>query len=1395
MNDFITFTKILLGEGDEEQRSFPDEPFGHPLLLNAKNQLCLFEKENKILCSKFADIFPHSPHMFLHESLIRCSYSQSYFISKMDQNCGSTVKELMETVLPVNLKSKYVRVEDEGIDLAVISHIWKCLINDCVFRSVLPTVLKEWALLLTNDHRLFRCESDDQLLPIIPPADSAHHDISSVIQHNLKGPFLDTRLIPVEIAHQFCPQLSYSKQILKHLFHLNKEFPFSEVINVTIASKLLRYFSTIHLKQEVQCCNYIRCLPLFETVHGKLTVIEGKRVYIWPGKICKKGIEKCLRGTDLVFLKPSGEWKSLGVTDTLGIRKITPEEIYMQFIFPKFSELDKSERYTHLVHIREELFNTNLFNMKRDSRFISQLGALPCIGDDGKPLQPVRNFHTHKKVIFRTFPKHFQVLPDIFIQKDGQWMEFFENLGLQQQVSSEVFIDLCNDVANGKMKEKTKASSKVLVNYLFSKEEANSHGFHDDPNLLAKVSEIAFVCPLPAPELEWIHKIPQVPNCVILSGGKEEPLCTLAGSCLSQFKELIWAVRAIISIKGRPDEKLLRSLGISEPTAEDVLLNVKALSKTCFSDRNQFMQYTVPHCQKDQKELMDVLAMMFEHLQESKESMDALKSLPCIPVYAMLDKEGGQFPVLIKPQCVVFRPTNLTQPFYPFIHSVQQPLLRASKILEEIGVKHSIELEHMQIVLESAYNDAGSMELDPNAHRAVISAMKEIENILKQDTTNKMGDKSIVEKLAPLYLPGADKKLHLVEFLVYTNIYEGDVDLTGKNLFLLWLPDGMFAQKFCELLPKEIRPRPLSQICTRRLSTTCKPCENVPSVDELKRALMIPNLAQAMCLLVASVTSSESLDEETSSIFSEHITNFLGSLEINCVKPLRIDLFLMGDGSETKIASESVSCFIEEKEQAYHLYIDGNIGGFDVADIYDYIAKQLLSCLKDTEELTLNNLQKLFAKLLRSNNTYEVYNFLQKNQISCTEFKVTIDYDHQLVIGAPLPDSLHFRFDQNNNNIFQPQEYVAYQPIDDDKVVIVALVIHAVHLKDDSGKPLKPRDVEYIILIGEEDKEENRKQVKAIEIYKFLRGNIAPKESESECQELVRFEGNPDDVPAATASPVSIDVEQAKDEVRQELKEIWCLPKEERKRAINRLYLRWHPDKNPHDQDAAEQVFKFLQQELDRLKAGIAPATTSTYSWFDWRQFQHSWDYTARQHRQYNNDYQQEYHSRPRPNHRHRSRGGASHFFFEGVYTPPKRETEAQKWVKQATVDAKVLSTLLNEARGDEKMSCHVCFMAHEVAEKALKGAMYATCGLRENMRESHNIIPFALAIEQVKPETAGLSTFARPLEPTYYMDTRFPKDNPSSSPPCDVFTFNNAEEAETCALGILKIVRDIVET
>ena len=126
--------------------------------------------------------------------------------------------------------------------------------------------------------------------------------------------------------------------------------------------------------------------------------------------------------------------------------------------------------------------------------------------------------------------------------------------------------------------------------------------------------------------------------------------------------------------------------------------------------------------------------------------------------------------------------------------------------------------------------------------------------------------------------------------------------------------------------------------------------------------------------------------------------------------------------------------------------------------------------------------------------------------------------------------------------------------------------------------------------------------------------------------------------------------------------------------------------------------------------------------------------------------------------------------------------------------DSKALENLYQGVQDDADLSCHVCFMAHEVAEKSLKGAMYAKCGLRDKQRQNHNIIPLGRAIEQVEQEKArGLSDLTCPLEPTYYEGTRFPKKNAATFVPFEEFSPAKAEEAKRCADGILKIVRNIV--
>ena len=1443
VEDFKLFTGFLLGAESQPslttELAFPDKPFGYPLLLNACNQLCIFDEGSKVLRSKYAQLFPKYLERFLHKDLIRCHHSSSYFVTEFDEDRVQIVKELLQTVLPPELKNMYVSSESEEIKKVDIRALWRCFKNDKVFRSAVDEILKVWALLLTKDQKLFRCSSREQLLPIIPDSSTREAALMSVIEHQLRGPFLDTQVVPVEVVESLCPRPSDHKAVLKNVYYLHREFPFDEVMTSQIATSLITYFKNIHLKKERKCCLHLKCLPLFETMDGDVTVLEGKRVYMWPNTIGQDGNEKWIRGTDLVFLKPWGAWASLGVIIELGIQTITAEEMYIQFIFPQFFKLNKKERYSHVRYIRDYLFATNYANRKNDCHarhFVSELVSLPWIGDDGHSLKPVSSFHTDQKEIFPAFLEHFQLIPKEVYQGDKRtWMSFFQKIGLQQTVTKDTFSALCNDVACGKLKESTRASSKVLFDYLFTKEEAKHNGFHSDRNFLARVSDIAFVCPVPMPELEWIHKAPQTPNRVILANDEQVPLCKLLGSCVKLCKDLIWVVKHVIDVSEPEEKSLLDGLGIcTEPTVKDVVESVKCLAKTRFTNNQLFKEYKdVPLSKPGRRKLMDVMTKIFEYLEQKKAEPTELIDLPCIPVHALTDERGSQYPVLVQPHCVVFREFEETQEFYPFIHSVMKLLYRAKDFLGLLGVKNSIELKHMQIVLQSAYEISDGLEMDINTRRVVSSAVKEIFSLLQKNKMEmmQMREEVVIEQLQPLYLSGVDKRMHLVDSLVYSAKYRPiNYNLDETGLFLLWTPKKLFnirPKQFCQLLPEAIRPKLLSQLCIRKVSTSCKKCENAPPiVDKVETQLRLQNLPQAMSIVIkyyaSQVSTSPEAQEKIIEVFMGHLEQFFDSIEVKCVDDLKIDVFLK-DSDHVAIASESEPCFLLWGKNVYLLYIDSKRGAHDLSTVQDCIVDELVSCLKNTEfpESEVDQVKTFMKKLFGADSPEELYDMLQEKHMSIDELTPTaIYYDHEPNIGDAVPNSLHFRLDHSLNNIFYPQEWVAYKPNFEEEIFIYAQVSHAMNLKDAEGEPLKPMLVEYIIITSKDGREE--KKVTSVDLFKFLRGEKAQEKAsavESESRELVPFQGDPSETApppppppppsnsssqsAATARPERtrqpINIEQAKEEVRQDLKDIWQLPKEDQKKALRRLYLKWHPDKNPYDPEAAEEVFKFMQQEIDRLERGEGLTTSSSQSW---RHYERAWSSTARQHRHYYDQFQQDSaetgssRNRRKRNRGRRGRGGGGGGFFNASFTPPKNESEAKRWVKQAEADYAVLKVLLDEAQANIQLPCHVCFVAHEVAEKALKGAMYATCGLREQSRRSHNVTPLARAIEQVEPEKArGISALALPLEPTYYVDTRFPKEGAGLSVPFEDFSLADAEEAEKCAGGILKIVKDIVNT
>ena len=143
----------------------------------------------------------------------------------------------------------------------------------------------------------------------------------------------------------------------------------------------------------------------------------------------------------------------------------------------------------------------------------------------------------------------------------------------------------------------------------------------------------------------------------------------------------------------------------------------------------------------------------------------------------------------------------------------------------------------------------------------------------------------------------------------------------------------------------------------------------------------------------------------------------------------------------------------------------------------------------------------------------------------------------------------------------------------------------------------------------------------------------------------------------------------------------------------------------------------------------------------------------------------------------------------------PKQDiTTSKVWLQQAEVDMKVLNTNLMKVEASPDHAGHVCFLAHEVAETALKAGKYATCGLHSGSLLHHQLVGHARALEELEPQlTGGLLTSAYALS-NYYIETRFPNLYSPPSVPADHFSPKQARDAHRNAEIILQMMRNVIK-
>ena len=1438
-NDFLTFTEFIVKQVHHEDygthREFPDPGlFDFPLLLTADEQLRVFSQDSKVIVSNYSYLFKKSSDKFLHPDMIKVKYDPSYFVVPSEES-RQLVHAIVEVELPQSLCKKRVYKANEHINIPqFLQPLWQCFFNESVFSTHLKSILEQWALILSKRNQLFSCNvPEEQLLPAIPPTRSSYQstqfsafsirtDEHLVLNQEMNEvmaqcgmPILEISVSIPLLCKQFCPQFSQPERILANLFFLDQN---GELIRGNVfennLKKVFTYFSRIHFGADKVSLFRVKSLPMFKDIDNKLCRITGE-TFIWPRYVCESGRAKWLEKTATVFLKSNGIWRLLGDHSLLEINYISPLILYVKYIFPYFHLFSEDERHQQLLHIRDtsQLFDTALHDSeleddesgrkKEGELFVTALKHLPCLMKDGD-LKPLSDFCDPDIDVFETFRESFVFPPSRY--SDKKWLKFFRKIGLRQKATQEEFITFCNDVSSGRHK-KLMFASRILLNYLF-----NESDWHDHFLFLSKVSQIAFVCAEPLKQLSWILPVILSENKII-KGKQTIRLTSLRQAALHKHCKLLWTVMPIVTLPTlnltpvKEIEKFHRSLGVcTAPSCSQVVRNILNISNSRFSNFNLFDKYS-EDCQlhKGNDELLKVLLENFQYFdkhEHSQHDVASLKTVSCIPVSNNGATTDVSSPVLVTPLQVIASDSHEVKQLLPFVNPLPHELFSVKPgILSSIGVTSDIHLSHVKFALETIHTHVQS-KLDPNTIEVVKNLLKKLYNLLKHPLSGTSFDDD------KLYLPNKKHELVHCKQLLYNDkdYCDSEFDFSQVPYSVLSLLTRKFdeldelgfqTKQFFQILPQNVRPIPFSSACRETLHTSCKPQEEQSELGtKLKKCFELTEFGHCAQLILEQASSKK----EICAKFGQSLEEFSKSVQVITVSNLKVDVHLELVSPPYKLGTAKVDFLLQQSTADYsllHLYIDDKANPLTSFNLLESLTHAIVSHVAQTAEIDLsclNQPEKAVEKMLQVSKPEDLRLVLDSLGINTARLNLssTLNVDLTPKLGAAIPEEWHHRLQADINNVFRPQEWVGFE--ERDNYFIFAQVQYQVNpelQQKESDSDDEHIELPIFRILTQEDDEEG-KDVSIIDLHKILRIRQVTKDDGS--TELVLYDSESESVRLWDA--VKDDkLKVIMREICAELRRIWKIKDRDQKRkAIKAMFLKWHPDKN--DSPFATKAFQFLQRQINRLEQGL-PLEDPEEEWEStpepprnsyWDNLFNVWSNTARRHG-----------SSWRREQTYCSRGGSggggglwygSGWGWESSIRVTPEQEKAKVWLKQAECDLTALRFILTQTDSTQVVSAHVCFLAHQVAEKALKAGMYKRFGLHPSALKTHALTGHASALEG--PLNPGLHTLASSLE-SYYLRTRYPNLYTPDSVPSDKYGPSEAKRAENTVSRIFEMMRGIV--
>eukprot|EP00079_Xenopus_tropicalis_P015003 XP_004912121.1 PREDICTED: sacsin isoform X1 [Xenopus tropicalis] len=1424
---------------------------GLPLLITLDNVLQMFDSKNAKFLTTYHELIPSRKDLFMNTLYLR--YNNILLSSKVAKVFDiDSFADLLSSVLPREYKTKvFVQWKENFASESWLKNAWHFIsesVNNkdeqtdvsTVFDTVVET-LKDWALLpglkftaSSSNLIVLECEV---LLPlslmhiaIFPNAqsDKVFHTLmkTGCIQLGLnKMCSKDSILLPLLSGH--CANIDNPLSILKAIQHMIQTSSFrTEKLAETDFDALLMYFNcNLNYLMSDESVSILKLLPCYKSVSGRfITLSKYSTCYVLTKSMPSVEVDKWSYSSTYAFLEEKVHLKEL--YSVLGCVPVDDLDIYTMHLLPKFENLSYNAKLEHLIYLKNRLCNIDETSVLKEQLF-AQLEELAFIHDASNRLKPAKHFYDRSVKVFEVMLSEKLFIPQDFFKRLEQitkpknqaafltsWINFLRKIGLKYVISQQQLLQFAKEIgmrANTESwtKEVLQNTVDVILYHVFQERTDLLSG-----NFLKELSLIHFLCPERAPaELVRFHPQYQEINGTL-------PLIRFSGAQVNpKFKQtdvmqLLWTSCPILPEKATaltikeqegsclgPQEQLeqvLTMLNVNmDPSLDKVINNCRNICNITAVDDEMI------------KTRSKVLRSIYDFLSsEKREFKFQLRGISFVMV-----EDGWK---LLKPEEVVIN-LEYEGDFKPYLYKLPLELGTYHQLFKNLGTEDVVSTKQYVEVLSRIFKISEGKQLDPNEMRTVKRVVSGLLKSLQNDSAKVRSDFDNVRDLA-LYLPSQDGRLVKSSILVfddaphYKSRIQGNIGVQMLvDLSQCYMgKDHGFHTRIIMLLPQKLRPRLLSSILEEQLDEeTPKSCQfgTLCSLQgRLQLLLSSEQFITGLIRIMKHENDNAFLANEEKAI--KLCKALREGLKVSCFEKLQTTLRVKGFNPIPHSRSETLAFLKRYGHAVILLYIQHS----DSKDINFLLA--LAMTLKSATDNLISDTSYLIA-MLGCNDIYRINEKLDslgvKYDSSTEQSKLELPMP-----GTPIPAEIHYTLLMDPMNVFYPGEYVgylvdaeggdsfgSYQP-----TYTYAIIVQEVERELDTSGSLGKF---YQIDIGYSE----YKIVSSLDLYKFSR----PEESVHNKDSAPSTPTSPTEFPppgprtVPTAkesnktssssskhqSPKKVKLSSLPEilrEVTSVVEQAWKLPETERKKIIRRLYLKWHPDKNAENLDIANEVFKHLQNEINRLEKqafvdqttdrGPRRTFTTTSTRFQsekssFQRFYTSWNQEATSHKSERQQYKEKFSSTT-------STYDSKRFFVPPTFKSVGNPVEARRWLRQARAN-------FSAARNDMHKNANewVCFKCYLSTKLALIAADFSVRG-----KSDKDVKPTALAqkIEEYSQQLEGLANDVQTLE-AYGVDslkTRYPDLLPFPQIPNDRFTSEVAMRVMECTACIIIKLENFIQ-